>query len=247
MIPAIPFRELDALFLDAGNTLLHWDCEFLSELLASFEVACSPAALERAEAACRPGLSRRLAAGTSTEGADVFAEHVRNILEASGAAGWAERAHGERDALLRGVLRRLRAAEADDRLWSRVPPGTAESLAQLRAGGLRLAVVSNSNGTVEAKLERAGLRAHFHAVIDSHLVGVEKPEPAIFRRALELAGSAAERTLHVGDIYSVDVKGARDAGLHAVLLDPFGDWERVDCPIVEDVPALARRILEARR
>ena len=59
---------------------------------------------------------------------------------------------------------------------------------------------------------------------------------------MTLAGSAPERTLHVGDLYAVDVLGARAAGLHALLLDPHGDWTGVDCDVVTDVPALAAAI-----
>ncbi|HYB13474.1 MAG TPA: HAD-IA family hydrolase, partial [Myxococcota bacterium] len=83
-------------------------------------------------------------------------------------------------------------------------------------------------------------------VVDSHLVGSEKPDRAIFEHALRLSQSRPERTLHVGDLYHADVVGARRAGLHAVLLDPYGDWEDFDCERARDVPELARRILASR-
>ena len=60
--------------------------------------------------------------------------------------------------------------------------------------------------------------------MDSHIEGVEKPDPQIFRIALERMGVAPERALYVGDIRSVDEVGARAAGLHFVLIDPFGDY-----------------------
>ena len=91
-------------------------------------------------------------------------------------------------------------------------------------------------------MEDAGLRGHFAHVIDSAIVGAEKPDPRIFEHALEAAGASAERTLHVGDLYSVDVVGARAAGVHAVLLDPFGDWGEVDCARVADLVALRERL-----
>jgi len=102
--------------------------------------------------------------------------------------------------------------------------------------------VSNSDGTVEAGLEEHGLRRYLHHVVDSAVVGVEKPDAAIFRHALSLAGAAPDRTLHVGDLYAVDVVGARAAGLHAVLVDPHGDWPDVDCERVRDVAALAQQL-----
>ena len=92
-----------------------------------------------------------------------------------------------------------------------------------------------------------GLRPLVDAVVDSALFGAEKPDPRIFAHALELAGARPAHALHVGDLYAVDVVGARAAGAHATLLDPFGDWADLDCEVATDLPALADRILGARR
>jgi putative hydrolase of the HAD superfamily len=116
----------------------------------------------------------------------------------------------------------------------------------MRAGGLRLAVVSNSDGSAEQSLVAAGLRDYFHAVMDSFLVGHEKPDPRIFERAIELCAADPARTIHVGDLYAADVVGARAAGLHPVLLDPFGDWHEVDCVTLPDIGSLGDAVLRAR-
>jgi len=126
------------------------------------------------------------------------------------------------------LVPRIRFPGRSLELWSAVLPGVPEALARLRAAGYRLVVVSNADGTVEEGLTRAGLRPYLHAVVDSHLVGFEKPDPRIFDHALSLFGSDPTRTLHVGDMYAADVVGARAAGLHALLLDPHGDWGEVD-------------------
>jgi len=63
-------------------------------------------------------------------------------------------------------------------------------------------------------------------------VGIEKPDPRIFRIALDALRVAAERALYVGDIRCVDEAGARAAGMHFVLLDPYGDYG-------EGVPSIA--------
>ncbi len=133
------------------------------------------------------------------------------------------------------------------RLWSRVLPGVPEALAALRAAGVKLAVVSNSDGTVEQGLERLGLREHLEAVFDSTRVGFEKPDPRIFRRAIEVLGSAPETTAHAGDLFAVDVVGARAAGLHGILVDPFADWQDGECHVTSGVPELARELLVAPR
>ena len=240
----IPFAEIDTVFLDAGNTLLCWDYGFASELLADEGLFCPPGTLARAEAAARPKLSQFIANGRSSEGPQVFLFYMRSILDAVPAFhGLAE---AERDRKAARLLQQIRTPEAQDRLWSRVPPDLPPALARLREHGLRLVVVSNSDGTVEAKLSSAGLRDLLHHVVDSHVVGSEKPDRAIFDYALRVAESRPERTLHVGDLYHADVVGARGAGLHAVLLDPYGDWNDFDCERAPDVAELARRILASR-
>jgi putative hydrolase of the HAD superfamily len=80
-------------------------------------------------------------------------------------------------------------------------------------------------------------------VLDSALVGVEKPDPAIFRAALTALGVAAEEALYVGDLYEVDVVGARAAGIEAVLLLPNAAAPGPECRRVESLVALADDLL----
>jgi HAD superfamily hydrolase (TIGR01662 family) len=229
--------DLDAVFLDAGNTLISIDHDLLVELLAAEGVRTTAGALLRAEAAARPALSRFVAAGGSTERRDAFTFQVRRILATLGVEA------SEVPALADRFVTTIRRDVGTMRLWSRLLPGIPEALAALRDAGLRVVVVSNSDGTVERQLEQLALRPLLDGVIDSAIVGAEKPDPAIFRHALERAGSRPERTLHVGDLYAVDVVGARRAGLHALLLDPFDDWaDDVDCPRGPDVLTLARAL-----
>jgi putative hydrolase of the HAD superfamily len=233
-------QDIDAVFLDAGNTLVTLDHALVCEVLAAEGVRVEPAALARAEAAARPAVSRMLGGGVSSEQPDTFTFYVQRILERlAGAPG-----NGDPAALATRVVRALRGGVATQRLWSHVLPGVPEALQTLRDAGLSLVVVSNSDGTVEDGLGAVGLRSLLHGVVDSAVVGAEKPDPAIFRHALDLAGTRPDRTLHVGDLYSVDVLGARAAGLHAVLLDPYGDWDDVDCPLATDLHALARALLD---
>ncbi|HUL01801.1 MAG TPA: HAD-IA family hydrolase, partial [Gemmatimonadales bacterium] len=98
-----------------------------------------------------------------------------------------------------------------------------------------LGVVSNSNGSVRALLAAAGLGDALDFVIDSGVVGVEKPDPRIFRLGVEQAGVAPHEAVYVGDLYSVDVLGSRAAGLGAILLDPRGYWGPRDCATARDL------------
>ena len=107
-------------------------------------------------------------------------------------------------------------------------------------------MVSNSDGRVEEALEAAGLRPYFQVVVDSALAGVEKPDPAIFRAALEVLGIPAAEALYVGDLYDVDVVGARAAGMPAVLLAPPGTTPPAACATAPSLAALADDLLKER-
>jgi putative hydrolase of the HAD superfamily len=124
-----------------------------------------------------------------------------------------------------------------------VLPGTVEALERLRAAGYRLGVVSNSDGRAEEGLEVAGLRGFFEVVIDSQLVGFEKPDPRIFEAALRRMALTPEETLYVGDIYEVDVVGARRAGMEVVLLDPLGNHAGRDAPIAASLAEVVEMVL----
>jgi putative hydrolase of the HAD superfamily len=242
--PPVPWQALDAVFLDAGNTLVSIDFEWVAGELERLGLACAPEALRRAEAAARPAISRAVAERGRTEGGEAFQFYLRSVLERLDAADALDAAvRAELAARLAPVLR----AAGTERLWSAPMPRIHEALAALRELGLALVVVSNSDGTVERGLGAIGLRPYFDAVIDSHVVGFEKPDPRIFHAALAEARAHPERVLHVGDLYAADVVGARAAGLHALLLDPYGDWDGVDCERSRDVFELAERLRASRR
>jgi len=84
-------------------------------------------------------------------------------------------------------------------------------------------------------------------VLDSALVGVEKPDPAIFRAALAAIGVAPAEALYVGDLYDVDVVGARAAGMEAVLLLPDAAGPGPDCRRFSSLAALADDLLNGGR
>ena len=241
----IPWGEIDAVFIDAGNTLVSIDFDRVAAELAALGHACEPLAVRRAEAAARPAVSRFVAARRSTESEDSFHFYLRAVIGgiAPVAAAGPEALQRAADAL----AARLRFPGESHRLWRWVLPGVPEALASLRELGLRLVVVSNSDGSIERGLAEVGLRPYFSAVVDSAQVGFEKPDPRIFEHAIRHSGVSGRRALHVGDLYDADVAGARAAGVHAVLLDPFDDWSDVDCERAEDLGAVAERLRRARQ
>jgi HAD superfamily hydrolase (TIGR01509 family) len=224
----VPVR---AAFLDAGNTLVGLDYAAIARRIAADGHAVEIPRVRAAEMRARVRLDPHVAARGSTEGVDVFGWYVRYLLEEL-ELPWDER--GPR------IATDLRASRPP--LWSTCLPEAAGALETLRGLGLRIAVVSNSDGTVADLLAELGLARWLDAVVDSAVVGVEKPDPRIFRHAAAAVGVAPEEAVHVGDLYSVDVVGARAAGAQAILLDPLGAWPVDDCPKVPDVAAAARLI-----
>ena len=244
--PGIPYQQIDTLFIDVGGTLASIDYAWVCEELRRFRVRAEFEELQRAEAAARPIVSKRMAAlePGASEHSGTFEFYLRTILEKLPVETF-----GLRDALpaiAKELAPVLRPPGQSDRLWSRVLPGVRESLRGFAAMRLKMVAVSNSDGTVERLLCDCGLRSFFLAVVDSHVVGYAKPDPRIFEHALALSRSDPARTLHVGDMYYADVMGAEAAGIHAVLLDPFDDWTDHDCPRVRDLPTLYQKIARLR-
>ncbi len=123
-------------------------------------------------------------------------------------------------------------------LWETVPDEVMPALAAFRAGGRRLVVLSNANGTLHRAFDRLGLTTSFDVIFDSYQEGVEKPDPRFFHIALERSGAEAATTMHVGDLYHVDVAGARAAGLTPALLDVGGLYPDCDCLRVRSLTEL---------
>jgi putative hydrolase of the HAD superfamily len=234
--PPIPWEQIDTLLLDAGNTLVSIDFAWVCDELETLGVACGSEELRRAEASARPAVSDALARRESGEGPSAFLLYLTTVLAQLPAI---ERAGIDDIEGLAATLTPILAAPGQNsRLWSQVLPGVPESLARLRDRKLRLVVVSNSDGSVEQGLSRLGLREYFDAVVDSKVVGFEKPDPRIFAHALDRVGAHPARSLHVGDMFYADIEGARRAGIHAVLLDPHSDWGGCDATRLPDLSAV---------
>jgi putative hydrolase of the HAD superfamily len=214
--------DVDAVLFDAGGTLIRLDYAFMRACTRRRNHEISDSALARGEALVRREIDRRAAqpGGPRDRDADRVAMYFGAVLESAGVP----RAAAEAAAV------ELADEHARANLW-RVPmPGAAAALAALRARGFRVGVVSNADGRVASLLEAAGLAPHLETIVDSHLEGVEKPDPEIFRRALARLAVPAARAAYVGDIFAIDVLGARGAGLSAILIDETGGYADAECP-----------------
>jgi HAD superfamily hydrolase (TIGR01509 family) len=241
---SIPYAQINTLFLDAGNTLVSMDFHWIAAEIQARGFACDPQMVRRAEAASRPTVSEAFVNRRTSATADGFPFYLSTIL--SHLEPIATRGPAAIESLTEALIPVLRKPGQANRLWRRVLPGVPDALDAFRSMGLQLVVVSNSDGTAERSLIETGLREYFAVVVDSTLVGFSKPDPRIFMHALTESGAHPSQVAHVGDLYHADVVGARTAGLYAVLLDPFDDWDDVDCERVPDLGALADRFRASR-
>ena len=227
---------LRAVFFDAGGTLVHVDyARVRTALLRSVGRAPTVAAFIEAEYAGRAAVEAAMEADPALRDGARWQAHFFGALASLGFAP---------DEIAKAGPE-IRAEHRRGNLWTVVPPGTAQALAALRAHGLAVACISNSDGTVAALLEEVGLAAQLDFVVDSGVVGVEKPDPEIFRLALGRAGVAPAEAMHVGDLFGVDVAGARSAHIEPVLLDPLGRYGGCGCRTSPDVPSLCRELVSS--
>jgi putative hydrolase of the HAD superfamily len=144
----------------------------------------------------------------------------------------------------------LDVAFAEKGVWSQLASGSLDGLAALAATGVTLAIVSNSDGTLEERLRSEaicqvgpGAGVPMAIVIDSDAVGVAKPDPAIFRLALDATGVAPDRALHIGDTVGADVNGALAAGVRPVHLDPYDFCSDNSHPHAPDLSTIAAALV----
>jgi putative hydrolase of the HAD superfamily len=223
-------RDVDAVLLDAGGVLVLPSHEPIAGALAEVDVAVEASRLDAAHYAGMRGLDE----------APVGPFEWRHYLDAYlGTLNV--------PAALRPRARERLAREfgTSQTLWRRPTAGVHDALAALAAAGVRLGVVSNAEGTVEARLCElsicqvgTGGGVPVEVVIDSFVVGVEKPDPAIFGFALRTMGLDPARCLYLGDSVRIDVAGARAAGLSPVLVTPEPAARRGDFPRIRGVAEL---------
>ncbi|MGQ0734857.1 MAG: HAD family hydrolase [Acidobacteriota bacterium] len=233
----LPHLAIDTLFLDAGGVLCHPSWPRVSAALADQGVEVSPEAPRRAEPYAKKSLDEASVVGTTTDASRGWLYFDLVLAHAGISPSEATRA----------ALVRLREYHQAENLWEHVPADVPPALERLRGLGLSLVVVSNANGRLRHLFARVGLARYVDAMLDSHEWGVEKPDPRLFQLALEQVGAHPARTAHIGDLFHVDVAGARAAGLQeGVLLDPWALYGHADCRRVQTLDELAASVIPRR-
>ena len=212
-----PGDGVDAVLLDVGGVFFLPDHAGVIQALARAGVQAHADGLDRAHYVALAESERR----AGGDGAEVLGRYRRAYLRAAGVPP--ERAQDAERELFDTGAGYMRAP------WTRLREQAAAELRELARTGVRLAVVSNADGSVEGQLRAFGVcqvgdgqGVPVATVVDSTVVGVAKPDPRIFRIALDAVAVEPARTIHLGDSLLADVAGARGAGIHPVHYDPLG-------------------------
>lgn len=230
----VPPSDLRAVFFDIGGTLIGPNLPLLGTWLRAAGIDGDDERVARLEPYARKAQAEKRQSVLGTPRLrGLLVEELLRLL-------WADQPEDEARlsaAVDRVVANAMAAGHMAVPAWNDVLPGVPQGLAALRARGLRLVAVSNSDGSAAAVLESVGLLAAVDHVVDSHLVGFSKPDRRIFDAARALVGVEAGQVAHVGDLYEADVVGAQAAGIFAILIDGCGFWPDAPCLRVDSCAA----------
>ena len=233
-------KKLGAIFFDAGNTLVFPLFGKLVDRMASLGYPVTAEEFFKAERIGKQSLDEWLWPQIRTNQFPQDADHYY----------WA--AYLRELVQIAGVPAELRAEVAGEiarvfmqiETWSDVPEGTSETLVALHAKGYKLGVISNSLGKMRQQLDQVGLASHFDFILDSAVVGVEKPDPRIFAMALNHAMIDADETVFIGDLHSTDVGGCGAAGIRGILMDRVGAYPDAECPRITALTSLVNLVAQ---
>ena len=203
------------MFLDAGGVLVLPHRALVCDALARVGIDIDPSAVAPAHYRAARRIDRDPDLGRGPEG------YLGTLC----------RSLGVPEPLLPGAVGALsRLADrgrSGEILWSEAPPHSRATIEAMTQAGISVVVVTNSDGHAAENLRDAGIcqagvgaLARVTEVVDSALVGSAKPDPEIFRLALRSAQLDPASVVHIGDMVSTDVAGARAAGIVPIHLDP---------------------------
>jgi HAD superfamily hydrolase (TIGR01509 family) len=210
-------------FFDAGNTLLFPDTELTLASLITRGIRPTEDQLRIAERAVRAYRDHH--SGNSNPNHSYWNVYFDQLFSTLGLAA---------DPILQ---QQLIASSHRSTNWRRIIPDTRNTLLLLKQQ-YRLAVISNSDGGIQDAIVAAGIADCFECIIDSAHVGTEKPDPAIFHAALDAMLVQPGESVYIGDVYAIDVLGARSVGMRAILIDPYGVCDHQDCPRISSLSEL---------
>ncbi|MFD9406490.1 HAD family hydrolase [Streptomyces sp. NPDC059989] len=217
-----------ALLFDVGMTLIHVDGHVLAEELA-IQGVTGVGGPDAVAALALAAEARHFPLPRARDGDERVALRWAQLLDAGPEP----------------VVAAFRSAVRRPDLYGVLDPGAHEALTALRAMDIELAAVANAEGRLTEELAEFGLDQHFSVMIDSAVIGVEKPSPEIYHTACRALQVDPQQCWFVGDSLINDVLGARAAGVaHAILYDPLELFTRLPgisrTSALRDIPPAVR-------
>lgn len=232
---------IKAVFFDWFNTLARYDPpreELHSKLLGEFGISVSP---------------RDMMAGLLAADKFFYAESTRTPVQKMSPKEQADfyLRYGE-------ILFQAAKLKIDNKLLSQIIRRWPEmqrqmhfvlfedvlaTMALLKKDNFTIGLLTNATRRAVSVNTELGLQPFLDFIVTSEEAGVEKPDPAIFRLALDKAGVKADEAVHVGDQYEIDIAGARATGIKPVMIDRYDLYPEVkDCPRIRSLEELKARL-----
>jgi len=207
-------KGIAAVIFDVGNTLTRPDWQRITAQTEKHFALCPD------EASLQRSLCKVL------READANPDFLRTLAQKGITANWHfRRVYGDQgldESQLAQLSDALNDLHRECHLWTAINEEAVPVLEELKRRGLRLAIVSNSeDGRVAELLQALDIFHRFDLCVDSHLVEYAKPDARIFLDTVRQLNVRPQQAVYVGDSYTQDILGAREAGLHAVLYDPL--------------------------
>ena len=124
--------------------------------------------------------------------------------------------------------------------YTNLVPNTIDILEYLKPR-YKLHIITNGFQEIqEKKLKNAAIHSYFDQIVDSEMAGVKKPNPRIFKLALQKANVSARKAIMVGDSIEADILGAQAVGLHALHFNVHNDTKHEYCEMIHDLSEIKR-------
>lgn len=204
---------IKAVTFDFGQTLAELDHDFMARRVLTFGAELDPVGSRAGTVAAWQAYGVAKALGHARAWQAMMVEILRS--------GMVRKLRGETDPdYAEKIAQLLWDAQPTQNLWRKPIAGMFELVANLKARGVPVAIISNSEGRLAELVEELGQSALFPIVVDSGRVGIDKPDPRIFEHTASLLGVPLREIAHVGDAWEADVMGALGAGAKAIWYSP---------------------------
>ena len=218
-------RKINVVFFDAGNTILFINFKVIKKILEENGIKTSLTDLKESELKWRTSLEENIEEFQHLKDKEILPFYFSLILKSMNLDKETE------EHVVSEIIKRHKKKM----LWSIFPSSVYKVIKELRKRDYLVGIISNSDGRLVNQLKSMKIWELFDTVVDSREVGVEKPDPEIFKIALNRLNAQPEEAIYIGDIYSIDIKPAQRIGMKAILFDPGDFFGHLHCPRIKRI------------